>query len=101
MNEDSFGPSEVGERELLLSYYRPCKLNMESVQKNQTTTANGIVLEALKGATFKVKIDGDREILGHISGKMRMNHIKILPGDRVVVELTPYDERRGRITRRL
>lgn len=74
---------------------------MESVPKTQSTTVNGIVLEALKGATFKVKIDGDKELLGHISGKMRMNHIKILPGDRVIVELTPYDERRGRIIRRL
>lgn len=60
----------------------------------------GVVLEALPGATFKVKGAGDKEILAHLSGKMRIYYIKILPGDRVVVELTPYDETRGRIIRR-
>lgn len=60
----------------------------------------GVVLEALPGATFKVRGAGDKEILAHLSGKMRIYYIKILPGDRVAVELSPYDETRGRITRR-
>ena len=61
----------------------------------------GVVLEALAGAMFKVRSSEGKEILAHLSGKMRINHIKILPGDRVVVELSPYDETRGRIVRRL
>ena len=64
-------------------------------------TAQGIVLEALPGTTFRVKLDNEREILAYVSGKMRMYHIKILPGDKVTVELTEYDEKRGRIIRRL
>jgi translation initiation factor IF-1 len=60
----------------------------------------GAVIEALPSATFKVKLDDGREILAYLSGKMRINHIKILPGDRVWVELSP-DESRGRIVRRI
>lgn len=58
----------------------------------------GIVLEALPNAMFKVKLENDYEVLAHISGKMRMNFIRILPGDRVKIELSPYDLSRGRIT---
>ena len=50
---------------------------------------------------FKVKLNTDQEIIAHISGKMRMNYIKIIPGDKVLVEMTPYDLTKGRITRRL
>ncbi len=60
----------------------------------------GIVFETLPGTKFKVKIDEDHEILAHISGKMRMNYIKILPGDKVIVEMSPYDLTKGRIVRR-
>ena len=61
----------------------------------------GIVLEALPATTFKVKINEDgREVLAYLSGKMRMNHIRVLPGDRVTVEFTPYDDSKGRISRR-
>lgn len=67
----------------------------ESVRKIE-----GIVEEALPGTTFRVK-NNDKLILAHLSGKMRMHYIKILPGDRVTVELSPYDETRGRIIRRL
>ncbi len=63
--------------------------------------AQGRVLEALPNALFKVVLDNGHEILGHISGKMRLNRIKILPGDTVTVELTPYDLSKGRISRRL
>ena len=58
----------------------------------------GTVLEAQPNAMFKVKLDNDFEVLAHISGKIRMNFIRILPGDRVKVELSPYDLSRGRIT---
>ena len=60
----------------------------------------GIVMETLPGTKFKVKIDEDHELLAHISGKMRMNYIKILPGDNVIVEMSPYDLTKGRIVRR-
>ena len=58
----------------------------------------GTVLEAQPNAVFKVKLDNDFEVLAHISGKIRMNFIRILPGDRVKVELSPYDLTKGRIT---
>ena len=57
----------------------------------------GKVLEALPNAMFKVEIEGGKVILGHISGKMRMFHIRILPGDKVKLELSPYDLTKGRI----
>lgn len=56
--------------------------------------------EALPSTTFKVKLDDGREVLAHLSGKLRLNFIRILAGDRVVVELSPYDEHRGRIVYR-
>jgi len=62
---------------------------------------NGIVEEALPATNFRVRLEDGKEILAHLSGKMRMHYIKIIPGDRVIVEMTPYDEKRGRITRRL
>ena len=58
----------------------------------------GTVLEAQPNAMFKVKLDNDFEVLAHISGKIRMNFIRILPGDKVKVELSTYDLSRGRIT---
>ncbi len=57
----------------------------------------GTVMESLPNACFKVKLDNGHVILGHISGKMRLNYIRILPGDRVTVELSPYDLTKGRI----
>ena len=60
----------------------------------------GKVLESLPNAMFKVEIPGGRVILGHISGKMRVHHIRILPGDKVKLELSPYDLTKGRITYR-
>ena len=58
----------------------------------------GTVIEAQPNAMFKVKLENGYEVLAHISGKIRMNYIRILPGDRVKVELSPYDLTRGRIT---
>ncbi|PIS16544.1 MAG: translation initiation factor IF-1 [Candidatus Portnoybacteria bacterium CG09_land_8_20_14_0_10_44_13] len=61
----------------------------------------GLVVEALPSANFKVRLGDGREVLAHLSGKLRMNFIRILTGDRILIELSPYDEKRGRITRRL
>ena len=61
---------------------------------------DGIIIETLPNANFKVKLDNGHEILAHISGKMRMHFIKILVGDKVSVELSPYDLSKGRITYR-
>jgi len=70
------------------------------VSKQDVIEVEGTILEALPNAMFKVKLQNNHVILAHISGKIRMNFIKILPGDRVTVELTPYDLNRGRITYR-
>jgi len=61
----------------------------------------GTVLESLPNAMFRVELENGHRVLAHISGKMRMHYIKILPGDRVTVELSPYDLGRGRITYRM
>ena len=62
---------------------------------------DGVVLEALPNATFRVELSNGQEILAHVSGKIRMNYIKILTGDKVQVEMSPYDLTKGRITRRM
>ncbi len=61
----------------------------------------GEVLENLPNATFKIKLDNGHEILAHISGRMRVNYIRMIPGDRVIVEMSPYDLTKGRIVQRL
>ncbi len=68
--------------------------------KNKGTRKEGIVVEGLPNATFRVRFEDDSEALAHVSGKMRINFIKILPGDKVTVELSPYDSNRGRIVYR-
>ena len=68
--------------------------------KQDVIELGGKVLEALPNAMFKVELENGHQILAHISGKMRMNYIKILPGDKVTVELSVYDLNRGRITYR-
>lgn len=69
-------------------------------QTKEVIEVEGTVLEALPNANFKVQLENGHEILAHISGKMRMHYIKILPGDKVTVEMTPYDLDKGRITYR-
>lgn len=66
--------------------------------KEEAIEVQGIVEEALPNATFRVKLENDHEVLAHISGKMRKFRIRVLPGDKVTVELSPYDLNRGRIT---
>ena len=70
------------------------------MSKQDAIEVEGTVLESLPNDMFRVKLENDHEILAHISGKIRMNFIKFLPGDKVTVELTPYDLNRGRITYR-
>ncbi|MBL7190967.1 translation initiation factor IF-1 [bacterium] len=65
--------------------------------KQESIKVDGVILEALPNATFQVELENKHKVLAHISGKMRMHFIKILPGDRVTVELSPYDLSRGRI----
>jgi translation initiation factor IF-1 len=69
--------------------------------KEEQILVEGKVVEALPNAMFRVELDNGHKVLAHVSGKMRMNFIRILPGDRVTVELSPYDLTRGRITFRL
>jgi translation initiation factor IF-1 len=65
--------------------------------KEDVIQMQGEITETLPNATFRVRLENGHVVLGHISGKMRMNYIRILPGDKVTVELTPYDLTRGRI----
>ncbi|MDI9357331.1 MAG: translation initiation factor IF-1 [Phycisphaerales bacterium] len=65
--------------------------------KQELIKQDGVVLEALSNAMFRVKLSNEHEILATISGKMRMNYIRILPGDKVDIEMSPYDLTRGRI----
>lgn len=68
--------------------------------KEDVIEVEGTITEALPNTQFRVELDNGHNVLAHISGKMRMNYIRILPGDRVRVELSPYDLERGRITYR-
>ncbi|MEE8319770.1 MAG: translation initiation factor IF-1 [bacterium] len=69
--------------------------------KEEAIEVEGKVVEPLPNAMFRVELDNGHKVLAHISGKMRMHYIRILPGDRVTVELSPYDLTRGRITYRV
>lgn len=69
-------------------------------QPKETITQEGLVIETLPGATFKVRLDNDQEILARLSGRMRLHHIRVLIGDRVKVEISPYDKTKGRIVYR-
>lgn len=69
--------------------------------KKENIYMEGTVLENLPSTLFRVRLDDGREILAHLSGRMRLHLIKVLPGDRVRVEMTPYDETKGRIVHRL
>jgi translation initiation factor IF-1 len=69
--------------------------------KKEAIEVEGTVVEALPNAMFRVELANGHEVLAHISGKIRMHYIRILPGDKVLIELSPYDLSRGRITYRL
>ena len=70
------------------------------MSKEDVIEVEGVVVEALPNAMFKVKLENEHIVMAHGAGKMRMNYISILPGDRVTMELTPYELNRGRITYR-
>ena len=72
----------------------------KTAQKEEGIQVEGSVVETLPNAMFKVELDNGHQVLAHISGKMRMHYIRILPGDRVLVELSPYDLSRGRVVYR-
>ena len=72
----------------------------KAAQKEEGIQVEGSVVETLPNAMFRVKLENDHLVLAHISGKMRMHYIRILPGDKVLVELSPYDLSRGRIVYR-
>ena len=85
------------------SLTRVAKKNKEkasSSAKEEGIQVEGTVGETLPNAMFRVELDNGHEVLAHISGKMRMNYIRILPGDKVLVELSPYDLTRGRVVYR-
>jgi len=77
--------------------YKPLKKKIK-MPKEGSIEFQGVVLELLPNAMFKVKLENDHEILAHSSGKMRKNRIRVLAGDKVTVEMTPYDLTKGRIT---
>jgi translation initiation factor IF-1 len=79
---------------------RVAKNKEKGAQKEEGIQIEGAVIETLPNAMFKVELDNGHQVLAHISGKMRMHYIRILPGDRVVVELAPYDLNRARIPNR-
>lgn len=68
--------------------------------KQDLIKQDGTIVEALSNAMFRVRLENGHEVIAHISGKMRMNYIKILPGDKVALEMSPYDLSKGRITYR-
>jgi translation initiation factor IF-1 len=74
------------------------KREEESLSKTDVIEVEGVVLEKLPNAQFQVELQNGHKILAHISGKLRMNFIRILPGDKVTVEISPYDLTKGRIT---
>ncbi|MBU0566802.1 translation initiation factor IF-1 [bacterium] len=69
-------------------------------KKEEAIRVEGTVLEALPNATFRIELPNEHKVMGHVSGKMRMHFIKILPGDKVTLELSPYDLTKGRIVYR-
>jgi translation initiation factor IF-1 len=77
------------------------RVDTQNVAKKDAIEVEGTVLEPLPNTMFSVELENGHRVLAHISGKLRMNFIRILPGDRVRVELSPYDLTRGRITYRL
>ena len=96
----------VWTHESLVLYYlvaapsEPLEGDQVLAKREDSIEIEGTVVEPLPNAMFRVELDNGHKVLAHISGKMRMHYIRILPGDKVVVELSPYDLTRGRITYR-
>ena len=111
-SEPAFGIAPGRPARIVPRPYRACRAHRASrrIRASRRTTLpkpkedaivlEGTVIEPLPNAMFRVELENGHKVLAHISGKMRMHYIRILPGDRVQVELTPYDLTRGRITYR-
>ncbi|MCX7917854.1 MAG: translation initiation factor IF-1 [bacterium] len=69
--------------------------------KEEKIKLEGVIKKVLPGTNFEVELENGHEVIAHLCGKMRMNYIKIIPGDKVIVEISPYDLKRGRIIKRL
>lgn len=74
---------------------------MAKGNEKEVIRMEGEVIEALPSTTFRVKLDNGHDVLAHISGRMRVNYIRLLPGDRVILEMSPYDLTKGRIVQRM
>ena len=98
LHAQTFKPSPFEETEHV-SYNNACK-EVRMAKKKDVIRVEGTVREVLPNTMFRVELDNGMMVLAHIAGKMRMHYIRIVPGDRVLVELTPYDLSRGRIVYR-
>jgi translation initiation factor IF-1 len=74
---------------------------MSANQEKELIKIEGVIVETLPSTTFKVKLDNGHEVLAHISGRMRVHYIRLLPGDRVLMEMSPYDLTKGRVVQRM
>ena len=74
---------------------------MVQKQEKEIIKMEGIIIETLPSTTFKVRLDNVHEVLAHISGRMRVNYIRLLPGDKVLMEMSPYDLTKGRVIQRM
>jgi translation initiation factor IF-1 len=92
--------SQDQQRLLATDHKPPTTDSKESMSKEDAIEVMAVVLEPLPNAMFKVELENKHQVLAHVSGKMRKNFIRILPGDKVAVELSPYDLNRGRIVYR-
>jgi translation initiation factor IF-1 len=93
-------PVQTGKIIFVFSFFRAFRLSLQPqkyMSKQPLIKQDGTIIEALSNAMFRVKLENGHEILATISGKMRMHYIRILPGDKVGVEMSPYDLTRGRI----
>jgi translation initiation factor IF-1 len=84
----------------LIAYNTLSNKGAGNLAKEESIEIEGVILEALPNAQFKVKLENSLEVLAHVSGKIRMHYIRILPGDKVKVQISPYDISKGRITYR-
>ncbi len=91
-----FGPRSEYLPACILEFFPRGKI----LPKEESIEVEGVVVESLPNALFRVELENGHKILAHISGKMRMHYIRILPGDKVTVDMSPYDLTRGRITYR-
>ncbi|NTV41199.1 MAG: translation initiation factor IF-1 [Candidatus Moranbacteria bacterium] len=74
---------------------------MSANKEKELIKIEGVIVETLPSTTFKVKLDNGHEVLAHISGRMRVHYIRLLPGDRVLMEMSPYDLTKGRVVQRM